>query len=105
MVRTNIRCRLFAANVLLARGKREAKCSAAIGVGGFTDQPSRNLAHVLLACSDDPDVGPAVAGRNRKALQFADHDVGFAGRFDDAESHGFRKDNHQQCALRSGDAL
>ena len=48
-IRTNIRGRFFAADMLLARGKRQHETSVAIGIHGFAADPSRHLPHEFLA--------------------------------------------------------
>ena len=70
----------------------------AIGLGLFSasgtqiaDQPSRDLARVLLARCKEPDVWSTKRQRHTERLTFGEDDVGAARsrRFQQPERHGF----------------
>ena len=63
---------------------------------GFADQAARDLADELFLGRDDAGERAAVAGRNRKGLQFAGDDVGVARRFKKSERDRFRENKYQQ---------
>ena len=78
----DVRRRLLATNVLLARLQREAVRMAAVGIDRRADEPARHRPLELVAGRKECRVRSAVAHRHAEALRVADDDVGtpFAGR-------------------------
>ena len=78
----DVRRRLLAADVLLARLQREPVRRAAGGVDGDADEAPRHRALEVVAGGEVAGVRAAVAHRHAEALRRADDDVGapFAGR-------------------------
>ena len=77
----DVRRRLFAADVLLARLQRQSVRRVAVGVDADADQPSRKTALEFVARGEERGVRAAEAHRHAEALARADDDVGapFAG--------------------------
>ena len=73
--RADVRRRLLAADVLLARLERHAIRRVAVRVHRHADDAARRLPHVLLARREERRVRTAVAQRHAEALRVADHDV------------------------------
>ena len=80
--RADVRRRLLAADVLLARLQREAICGHALRVDRDADEAPRQRALVLVARREVAGVRTAVAHRHAEALRRADDGVGapLAGR-------------------------
>jgi hypothetical protein len=67
---------LLTTNVLLTSLESQTKSRLAETVLGNTNETARNLALVLLRCSEESSVGTTVAQRNTEALGVTDGDVG-----------------------------
>src|SRR5207237_9011083 len=67
--------RLLTPDVLLTGGQRQDESTAAGGVEGAADQPTRQPSHELFAATDEPDVRAAVAGRESELLALTDRNV------------------------------
>src|SRR5690606_34231227 len=76
VVRADVRLRLAAADVLLARLEREDERAPAVDVRRLADDPAGELPEQLLAHDHEPEGGPAEAGRVAEGLAVADGDVG-----------------------------
>src|SRR3954462_1124710 len=83
----DIRRRLLAADMLLARRKREHEAALALGVDRLTRETPRHLAHMLLAAGEQPDIGSAELKPDADALPLPHDDVGshLAGRLDQTQ--------------------
>ena len=55
----DVRGRLLAPDVLLARREREHEAALAFGVDGLAGEPARHLPHEFLPRREQPDIGPA----------------------------------------------
>src|SRR6185437_9384188 len=89
----------LAADVLLARGKSEAKSAASSAIGGFARKPSGHSAHELVARGNYADVRTAVTRRDAETLRFERDDVSFFRRFDDAESQRLSDASDEERAV------
>ena len=72
----DVRCRLLAADVLLAGGERQDEAALTLRVDGLAGEPARHLADVLFAAGEEPDVRSAELQPDADRLAFADDDVG-----------------------------
>ncbi len=72
----DVRGRLLAADVLLARLQRHAVGGVAVRVDRHADDAAGRLAHVLLERGEERGVRTAVAQRHAEALRVAEDDVG-----------------------------
>ena len=83
----DVRGRLLAADVLLARLKREHEAAPPVDVAGLAGDPARHPPQVLLARGEEPERRPAEVEpvAERLALADAHVDAAFAGRAQDAE--------------------
>ena len=102
LIGADIRRGFLSSNMLLAGCERQAKSPVAAGIFGLAYQTAGQLSHVLVLASDDAGEWPAIAGRNREALQFPRDDIGIARRFQQSERHGLGKHEHQQRAFGMG---
>ena len=95
----DVRGRLLAADVLLARLQRHAIRAMAAGVDRHADDAPRRLAHERLARREERGVRAAVAERHAEALRVADHRVGahLAGRRQQRQRHQVARDRHEQA--------
>ena len=92
LVGADVRSRLGAADVLLARLQRQREAGRALGIDRATGDAPRHLAHVLHAAGHEADVGAARGQRHAKGLRIAAGDVGaavapFARRCEERERH------------------
>ena len=95
LVGANIRSRLLAPDVLLARGQRQHKTTFAILVHGLTGQAAWHLPDKFFFGGEHAAVGTAESERHSERLGFHRHNVGGAGRLNDAE-RGCLGDGHNQ---------
>ena len=72
----DVRRRLLATNVLLARLQREAVRMAAVGIDRRADEPARHRPLELVPGREECRVRSAVAHRHAEALRVADDDIG-----------------------------
>src|SRR5271170_4752067 len=61
LIGADVRCGLFAADVLLACGEREDESTEAVAVGGLADEAAGHLAKIFFFRSDDSDIWATVA--------------------------------------------
>ena len=101
--------RLGAADVLLARRKREHVAAPAVGVDRFADEMAGQPPHVRHARRENAEVRPAERRRNSKRLSFGDDHVGAvgAGRLEQAERDRIGHDDEQSAGAvhRVGQAV
>ncbi len=104
--RADVRGRLFAADVLLARLQRHAIRRIALRVHRHADDPARRLAHVLLERREERRMRAAVTERHAEPLRVAVDDVGahLARRRQQRQRQqvGANRDQHP-CRLRPRD--
>ena len=81
---------LLAPDVLLARAQRHDERALAVEVGRHPDEPAGDLADERVGRGEDPEVRPAVLGRDPERLALAGGDVGAvrAGRREDGQRDG-----------------
>ena len=86
--------------MLLAGRQREHEAAIAVGIDGFTAEPSRHLADEFLAGGHQADIGAAEIEAVADRLALADDDIGAerAGRLDQAERHHLGHHDDQQGA-------
>ena len=96
----DVRCRFFAANVLLTRLQRQSVGGFAVHVHAHADQATGQGALVLVAAGHVGGVRTARAHGHAKALGGADHDVGahLAGGFEQHQRHQVGGQN-ERCLL------
>jgi hypothetical protein len=97
----DVRGRLLAADVLLARREREHEAALAFGIDRLADErPGICRARYFCRLAKEPDIRPAERQRIADRLAFAHDDVGahLAGRRDEAERHDLGDDGDQQRA-------
>ena len=99
LVGADVRGRLFAADVLLARGQRQNKAAIPCPVDRLPGEPARHLAHELFLGRDDAAERAAIAERHAERLRLHGDDVGLDRRPHDAERNRFGNRNNQQRAL------
>src|SRR5207248_1437503 len=80
--------RLFAPDVLLARGQRQDKRAAAFHIFSHADKTSWSVAHELFARCKKTEVRSAKIHRDAEGLSFADDDVRASWRFQDTQRDG-----------------
>lgn len=100
-VGADVRGRLLAADVLLARRERQHEAALAFRVHRLATEAPRHLADMLVVAGEEAEVRPAEAEPAADRLAFAHHDIDThrAGRTDRAEGDGFRHHGDQQRAL------
>ena len=92
LVGADVRGRLGAADVLLARLQRQREAGLALGIHRAARDAPRHLAHVFHAAGHEADVGAAGGQRHAEGLRVAAGDVGaavapFARRREQRERH------------------
>ena len=101
----DVRRRLLAADVLLARLQRHPVRRVAVRVDRHADDAARRLPDVLLERREERGVRAAVAERHAEPLRVAEDDVGahLAGRRQqrEAEQIGADRDEHARAASRA----
>ena len=97
----DVRGRLLASDVLLARLQGHAVRRAAAAVDRHADDAARHLPHVCVPGREKRGVRPAVAQRHAEALRVADDDVGaeFAGRRQQRQGQQIGGHRHQHAGL------
>ena len=100
----DVRRRLLAADVLLARLQREPVRVAAVRVDGDADEAARHRALEFVARREVSGVRAAVAHRHAEALRRADGDVGapFAGRSEQRQREQVGGDDHEPATRVHG---
>src|SRR5262245_3715504 len=76
LIRTEIGCRLLAANVLFTCRQRQHKAGSTGVVLAHTHEPARHLPDISFACCQKADVGSAETERHSERLSFTYDDVG-----------------------------
>jgi hypothetical protein len=89
---------LLTTNVLLTSLESQAKSRLAETILGNTNETTRNLALVLLRCSEESSMGTTVTERNTEALGVTDGDVG--AKFSRGLEHG-KSEKIGGCAEKS----
>ena len=99
-VGADVRGRLLAADVLLARRQRQHEAAVAVGVDGLAAEAAGHLADELLLGRHQADIGAAEVQGVADRLALADDDVGAerAGRLEQAERDDLGDDDDQQRA-------
>src|SRR5262249_28754202 len=103
LVRADVRCRLLAADMLLARRQRQDESALAVTVASLTDEPTRHLANILVAGGDYAAVGTAESQRYAERLRFHAHNVGGGRRLHDAQRNRLSDRHDQQRTLLVSD--
>jgi hypothetical protein len=98
--RADVRRRLLAPDVLLARLQREAVRRSAVGVDGHADEAPRHRALEVVTRGKIARVRAAVPHRHAEALRRADDDIGapFARRHDERERKEIGRGHHMAAA-------
>src|SRR5579859_6476250 len=98
MIGADVGGRAFAANVLLAGRKRQAKRPSAFTIDGLADQTARHLAHVGETAGEKTKARAAELQRHPETLSFTDGDIDAecARRFEDAERQRFCRDGDRE---------
>ncbi len=99
LIGADIRSRLLAADVLLARRQRQHESAPALLVDGLADQPPGHLPHIFFARGDHAAVGTAESQRHAERLRLHGDHVGLARRLDDSQRNRFGDRNHQHRAM------
>src|ERR1035441_10361723 len=100
LVGTDIRGRLLAPYVLLARGQSQDEASLAILVDGLTGEASGHLSYEFLFGGQHAAVGAAEPERHSEGLRFHGHNVGGTRRLDNPKRYSFGdRDNQQRSAF------
>src|SRR5215211_7706052 len=71
----HVACRLFPADVLLARLQRHAECRLPVGISGDADNSAGNQALEFVARGEERSMRSAVAEGNAETLAVTDDDV------------------------------
>ena len=103
LVGADVRRRLFAADVLLARGQRQYESAIPCPVDSLAREPARHLPHELLLGCDHTAEWSAIAKRHAERLRLHGNDIGLNGRAHDGQRDGFRYRNDQKRAFRMRD--
>ena len=98
LVRTDVRGRTLATDVLLASGERQHVAPPPLLVHGLADEPARHAAHVALARGEEPQIRTPEGKRDAEALAFSHRDVDAerARRMQDPEAHRLRRHADEQ---------
>ena len=99
LIRADVRRRLFAPDVLLARRQSQAEGAIAMCILGFAHDAPRQLTNKLLFCRDHTGKRTTVARRNRERLQFARDDIRIPRRLEQSQRNSFRERHDQQRAM------
>ena len=99
--RADVRCRLLAPDVLLARLQRQHEAAAPVDVLGFTGDPSRHAANLGLGGAEEAEGGAAVVQAVAERLALAEGNVcaGLTGRLEDPERHRVAGDDQERVVL------
>ncbi len=101
-VGADVRRRLLAADMLLARRQRQHEAALAFGIDRLAAEAPRHLADILLLAAEQPDIRPAELQPDADRLAFADDDVGvhLARRLERAQRDRLGHHRDQQRLLR-----
>ena len=99
LVGADIRSRLLAPDVLLARSQSEHESAPALLVDRLAHQPSRHLPHKFFPRGNHAAVRTAKSQRHAERLRFHGDDVRLARWFHDSQRHRFGNRNHQHRSV------